>query len=59
MVLEFVAGDMFMVDFAGKKQYCVDVIRGERVECEVFVATLPYMFNFSRHIHKLLVINKY
>jgi transposase len=42
MHLEYEPGDMIMVDFAGKKQYYVDVSTGERIECEVFVAILPY-----------------
>jgi len=41
MHLEYQAGDMIMVDFAGKKQYYVDMQTGERVACEVFVAILP------------------
>lgn len=31
-----------MVDFAGKKLYNVDVQTGERIDCQVFVAILPY-----------------
>jgi len=42
MHLEYQAGDVMMVDFAGKKQYYVDVQTGERIECQVFVAILPY-----------------
>ncbi len=42
MHLEYEPGDMIMVDFAGKKQYYVDASTGERIECEVFVAILPY-----------------
>jgi transposase len=42
MHLEYEPGDMIMVDFAGKKQYYVDRCTGERIECEVFVAILPY-----------------
>lgn len=42
MHLEYEPGDMIMVDFAGKKQYYVDMQTGERIECEVFVAVLPY-----------------
>ncbi len=42
MHLEYTAGDMMMVDFAGKKQYHVDVSTGERIECEVFVSILPF-----------------
>jgi transposase len=42
MHLEYQPGDMMMVDFAGKKQYYVDVQTGEQIECQVFVAILPY-----------------
>lgn len=42
MHLEYLAGDMIMVDFAGKKQHIVDVQTGEYTECEVFVAILPF-----------------
>ncbi len=42
MHLEYQPGDTIMVDFAGKKQYYVDVSTGERIECQVFVAILPY-----------------
>jgi transposase len=42
MHLEYVPGDMIMVDFAGKKQSYADVSTGEQIECEVFVAILPY-----------------
>lgn len=42
MHLEYDPGDVMMVDFAGKKQYHVDMQTGERIECEVFVAILPY-----------------
>jgi len=42
MHLEYQAGDMIMVDFAGKKQHYWDPATGERIECEVFVAILPF-----------------
>lgn len=42
MHLEYKAAEMMMVDFAGKKQYYVDTSTGERIECEVFVAILPF-----------------
>src|SRR5665213_1077343 len=42
MHLEYNAAEIMMVDFAGKKQYYVDTSTGERIECEVFVATLPF-----------------
>lgn len=42
MHLEYKPGDMIMVDFAGKKLSYVDVQTGERIDCQVFVAILPY-----------------
>ena len=42
MHLEFKAAEMMMVDFAGKKQCYVDTSTGERIDCEVFVAILPF-----------------
>ena len=42
MHLEYNTADMMMVDFAGKKQYYVDTSTGERIECEVFIAILPF-----------------
>ncbi len=42
MHLEYQPGDMIMVDFAGKKQHYVDVQTGERIDCQVFVAILPF-----------------
>lgn len=42
MHLEYQPADMMMVDFAGKKQYYVDLTTGEQIDCEVFVAILPY-----------------
>jgi transposase len=42
MHLEYEAADMIMIDFAGKKQHYVDVATAERIECQVFVAILPY-----------------
>lgn len=42
MHLEYKPGDLIMVDFAGKKRYYVDEQTGERIDCEVFVAILPY-----------------
>jgi len=42
MHLEFNRAEILMVDFAGKKQYYVDTSTGERIECEVFVAILPF-----------------
>ena len=42
MHLEYQVGDMIMIDFAGKKQYYVDLSTAERIECQVFVAILPF-----------------
>jgi transposase len=43
---------MIMVDFAGKKQHYVDVYTGERIECQVFVAILPFSgLIFCKAIH--------
>lgn len=40
MKQEHRAGDKLFVDYSGKKPHYVDVATGERVECELFVATL-------------------
>lgn len=42
MHLEYQPGDITMIDFAGKKMYYVDISTGERIECEVFITTLPF-----------------
>ena len=42
MHLEYNPSDMLMIDFAGKKQHYVDAHTGERFECQVFVAVLPF-----------------
>lgn len=42
MHLEYKPAEQIMVDFAGKKYHYVDEQTGERIPCEVFVATLPY-----------------
>lgn len=52
MHLEYQPGDMIMVDFAGKKQYYVDVSTGERIGCQVFIAILPYSgLIFCKAVH--------
>ena len=52
MHLEYQPGDMIMVDFAGKKQHYVDVYTGERIECQVFIAILPYSgLIFCKAVH--------
>jgi len=42
MHLEYEAGDMIMIDFAGKKMHYLDPSTGEQIPCEVFVAILPF-----------------
>ncbi len=42
MHFEHKAGERVMIDFAGKKLYYVDLETGEQIECQVFVAVLPY-----------------
>lgn len=42
MHLEYQPADMIMIDFAGKKQYYIDISTGEQIPCEVFVAILPF-----------------
>lgn len=42
MHLEYKPGEQTMIDFAGKKFHWVDEQTGERIPCEVFVATLPF-----------------
>ena len=52
MHMEYQPGDMIMVDFAGKKQHYVDVQTGERIDCQVFVAILPYSgLIFCKAVH--------
>jgi len=42
MVLQHTPGEKLFVDFAGKKLSYVDKETGEIIECQVFVACLPY-----------------
>jgi transposase len=42
MVLTHIAGDKLFIDFAGKTYPYVDLQTGEVVQCQVFVACLPY-----------------
>lgn len=52
MHLEYQAGDMIMIDFAGKKQHYVDTSTGECIECQVFVAILPFSgLIFCKAVH--------
>ncbi len=52
MHLEYRPADMLMIDFTGKKLFYQDVLGGCQVECEVFVAILPfsgYIFCYAVH----------
>ena len=52
MHLEYQPADMIMIDFAGKKRHYVDMSTGECIECEVFVAILPFSgLIFSKAVH--------
>lgn len=52
MHLEYDAGDMIMIDFAGKKLHYVHADSGEVTECEVFISVLPYSgLIFCKAIH--------
>jgi len=42
MVLQHKAGEKLFIDFAGKKLSYIDRLTGEVVECQVFIACLPY-----------------
>lgn len=42
MVLEHTPGEKLYIDFAGKKLSYIDLQTGEIIECQVFVACLPY-----------------
>ena len=42
MHMDYSVGDIIMIDFAGKKQSYIDTDTGEKIECEVFIATLPF-----------------
>ncbi len=52
MHLEYDAGDMIMIDFAGKKLRYVHADSGEVTECEVFISVLPYSgLIFCKAVH--------
>ena len=52
MHLEYEAGDMIMIDFAGSKLSYVDHDSGEVIACEVFIAVLPYSgLIFCKAVH--------
>ncbi len=42
MHLEYIVADVIMIDFAGKKQHYIDLSTGEQIECQVFIAILPF-----------------
>jgi len=55
MHLEYTAADTLMIDFAGKKQHYVDISTGERIDCQIFVAILPFsglIFCYAVHSQK-------
>lgn len=52
MHLEYQPGDMTMIDFAGKRLHYINLDTAERVECEVFIAILPFSgFIFCHPLH--------
>ena len=52
MILSHLPGQKLMVDFAGKKLSYVDKATGEVIECQVFVACLPYSdYGFAMAVH--------
>lgn len=52
MHLEYQAGDMIMIDFAGKTMQYVDIHTDECIECQVFVAILPFSgLIFCKPVH--------
>lgn len=52
MHLEYIPGDVMMIDFAGKKRFYIDQSTGEQITCEVFIAILPYSgLIFCKAVH--------
>ena len=52
MHLEYEAGDMIMIDFAGRKLSYIHPDGGEVINCEVFIAVLPYSgLIFCKAVH--------
>lgn len=52
MVLHHNAGEKLFIDFAGKKLSYIDRKTGEIIECQVFVACLPYSdYGFAMAVH--------
>ena len=50
-----IAGDKLFVDYSGDKAYYVDSATGQRIACELFVATLgasSYTFAEATHSQK-------
>lgn len=39
---EYTPADMIMMDYAGDHMHYIDISTGERIECEVFIAILPF-----------------
>src|SRR5688500_16678810 len=52
MHLQYQPSDMIMIDLACKKRDYVDISTGECIECEVFVAILPFSgLIFCKAVH--------
>lgn len=52
MHLRYNAGDMIMIDFAGKKMSYVCTDSGELIECQVFISVLPHSgLIFCKAVH--------
>ena len=52
MILEHSPGDKLFIDYAGKKLSYINKETGEIIECQVFVACLPYSdFCFAMAVH--------
>lgn len=52
MHLEYDPGDMMMIDFAGKSMHYIDTATGEQIDCQVFVAILPFSgLIFCKAVH--------
>lgn len=52
MVLQHKPAEKLYIDFAGKKLHYVDKSSGELIECQVFVACLPFSdYSFAMAVH--------
>src|ERR1051325_4160665 len=52
MHLHYDAGDMIMIDFAGRKMSYVSTESGEIIECQVFISVLPHSgLIFCKAVH--------